>query len=144
MKSIHILLVEDNEGDIILTQEAFEESQFISTIEVAKNGKEALNILLQKEGYEDRKEPDLVLLDINLPIKSGHEVLQEIKSFESKKHIPIIMLTTSSSQSDIDLAYLHHANSYVSKPVEIQGFMKAIASIEQFWFNTASLPPGIK
>jgi CheY-like chemotaxis protein len=144
MKSIHILLVEDNEGDIILTQEAFEESPLIRTIEVAKNGKEALNILLQKEGYEDRKEPDLVLLDINLPIKSGHEVLQEIKSVESKKHIPIIIFTTSSSQADIDLAYLHHANSFVSKPVEINGFMKAVASIEQFWFNTASLPLGVK
>ncbi|WP_375579841.1 response regulator [Marivirga tractuosa] len=140
MKSIHILLVEDNEGDIILTQEAFEESKFINTMDVAKNGKEALNILLQKEGYENRKEPDLVLLDINLPIKSGHEVLQEIKSIESKRHIPIIMLTTSSSQNDIDLAYLHHANCYVTKPVEIKGFMEAISSIEDFWFNIVSLP----
>ncbi len=141
MKSIHILLVEDNEGDIILTQEAFEESKTIRTMDVAKNGREAINILLQKEGYENRKEPDLVLLDINLPIKSGHEVLQEIKSDKGKRHIPIIMLTTSSSQKDIELAYLHHANCYITKPVEIKGFMEAICSIEQFWFKTVSLPP---
>lgn len=144
MKSFHILLVEDNEGDIILTQEAFEESEFNNTIDVAKNGKDAVNILLQKEGYESRKEPDLVLLDINLPIKSGHEVLQEIKSVESKRHIPIIMLTTSSSQKDIDLAYQHHANCFVTKPGESKGFMEAITIIEQFWFNIASLAPSSK
>ncbi|MGM0579415.1 MAG: response regulator [Bacteroidota bacterium] len=144
MKPIHLLLVEDNEGDIILTQEAFEESKFIHTMEVAKNGKEALNILLQKEGYENSKEPDLVLLDINLPIKSGHEVLQEIKAIESKRHIPIVIFTTSSSQRDIDLAYSHNANCYVTKPVEIKGFMEAISSIKQFWFSIASLPNRVK
>ncbi len=144
MKSIHILLVEDNEGDILLTQEAFEESKIINTMDVAKNGKEALSMLLQKDGYEYNKVPDLVLLDINLPIKSGHEVLQEIKADPTKKHIPIIMLTTSSSQSDIDLAYQHHANCYITKPVEINEFLEAILTIEQFWFNIVSLPPGVK
>tara|TARA_R100000152_G_C6661529_1_gene100303 strand:- start:108 stop:539 length:432 start_codon:yes stop_codon:yes gene_type:complete len=140
MKSIHLLLVEDNEGDILLTQEAFEESKFVHTMQVAKNGKEALNILLQRDGYENSKEPDLVLLDINLPIKSGHEVLQEIKSVKSKRHIPIVVFSTSSSQRDIDLAYLYNANCYVTKPVEIKDFMEAISSIEQFWFSIASLP----
>ncbi|WMN12221.1 response regulator [Marivirga salinae] len=144
MKSIHLLLVEDNEGDILLTQEAFEESKFVHTMQVAKNGNEALNILLQREGYENSKEPDLVLLDINLPIKSGHEVLQEIKSVKSKRHIPIVVFSTSSSQKDIDLAYLYNANCYVTKPVEIKGFMEAISSIEQFWFSIASLPKKVK
>lgn len=109
-------------------------------MDVAKNGKEALNILFQKEGYENSKIPDLVLLDINLPIKSGHEVLQELKSDPVKKHIPIIMLTTSSAQNDIKLAYQHYANCYITKPVEINEFLEAISTIEQFWFNIVSLP----
>ncbi|WP_296619866.1 response regulator [Marivirga sp.] len=142
MKSINILLVEDNEGDIVLTQEAFEESKIINSMDVAKNGKEALNIIFQREGYENSKVPDIVLLDINLPIKSGHEVLQEIKSDQSKKHIPIIMLTTSSAHNDIDLAYQYHANCYITKPVEINEFLEAVSSIEQFWFNIVSLPSG--
>jgi CheY-like chemotaxis protein len=84
------------------------------------------------------------LLDINLPIKSGHEVLKELKSNNKKKHIPVIMLTTSSSQKDIDKAYQHHANCYITKPVEINDFLEAISTIEQFWFNIVSLPPGRK
>ena len=144
MKAIHILLVEDNEGDIVLTQEAFEDSKIINTMDIAKNGKEALDMLFQQEGYEKSKEPDLVLLDINLPIKSGHEVLKELKSNNKKKHIPVIMLTTSSSQKDIDKAYQHHANCYITKPVEINDFLEAISTIEQFWFNIVSLPPGRK
>lgn len=144
MKSIHILLVEDNEGDIVLTQEAFEDSKIINTMDIAKNGKEALDMLFQQEGYEKSKEPDLVLLDINLPIKSGHEVLKELKSNNEKKHIPVIMLTTSSSQKDIDMAYKNHANCFITKPVEINDFLEAISTIEQFWFNIVSLPPGRK
>lgn len=144
MKSIHILLVEDNEGDIVLTQEAFEDSKIINTMDIAKNGKEAIDMLFQQEGYEKYREPDLVLLDINLPIKSGHEVLRELKSNNKKKHIPVIILTTSSSQKDIDMAYQNHANCFITKPVEINDFIDAISTIEQFWFNIVSLPPGSK
>ncbi|RUA28036.1 MAG: response regulator [Bacteroidetes bacterium] len=144
MKSIHILLVEDNEGDIVLTQEAFEDSKIINSMDIAKNGKEALDMLFQNQGYEKFKEPDLVLLDINLPIKSGHEVLKELKSNNQKKHIPVIILTTSSSQKDIEMAYQNHANCYITKPVEINDFLEAISTIEQFWFNIVSLPRGRK
>lgn len=140
MKSIRILLVEDNEGDILLTQEALEESQFISSIDVARNGKEALDHLMRKDAYQYANQPDLILLDINLPIKSGHEVLTEIKTNDLLKHIPVVMLTTSSSESDINKAYKNHANSYISKPVEIDGFTQVLERIEQFWFSIVSLP----
>ena len=139
-KPIRILLVEDNEGDIVLTQEALEDSKFINTVDVARNGREALDHLLKKAGYEDAVQPDLILLDINLPIKSGHEVLSEIKANDVLKHIPVVMLTTSSSKNDIAKAYNNHVNCYISKPVEIDEFMSAIAGFEQFWFNIVSLP----
>ncbi|WKK83004.2 response regulator [Marivirga arenosa] len=140
MKNIHILLVEDNEGDIILTQEALEDSKFINTVDVARNGKEAIDYLKRSEGYSKALEPDLILLDINLPIMSGHEVLLEIKNDEKLKHIPVIMLTTSSSDTDINKAYDNHANCYISKPVDIDEFMKAVAGIEHFWFSIVRLP----
>ncbi|WKK86279.1 response regulator [Marivirga arenosa] len=140
MKNIHILLVEDNEGDIILTQEALEDSKFINTVDVARNGKEAIDYLKRAEGYSKALEPDLILLDINLPIMSGHEVLLEIKNDEKLKHIPVIMLTTSSSDTDINKAYDNHANCYISKPVDIDEFMTAVAGIEHFWFSIVRLP----
>ncbi len=143
-KPIRILLVEDNEGDIILTQEALEDSKFINTVDVARNGREALDHLMKNEGYEDAILPDLILLDINLPIMSGHEVLSEIKNNEELKQIPVIMLTTSSADSDINKAYHNHANCFISKPVEINEFMEAISGIEQFWFSIVSLPRGKK
>ncbi|ADR22252.1 two-component system response regulator [Marivirga tractuosa] len=139
-KRIHILLVEDNEGDIVLTQEALEENKFINTVDVARNGREALDYLMKNEGYEDAIQPDLILLDINLPIMSGHEVLSEIKNNEELKQIPVIMLTTSSAATDINKAYNNHANCFISKPVEINEFMEAISGIEQFWFSIVSLP----
>ena len=139
MKLAHILLVEDNEGDILLTKEAFLECKVKTEISIAKNGKEALDFLFKREGYEDAVKPDLILLDINLPIYSGHEVLQQIKEAPELKKIPIIMLTTSSSQNDISKAYEHHCNSYVNKPLEIEEFMQAILKIEEFWLQLTSL-----
>mgnify|MGYP006144283137 CR=1 FL=1 len=139
MKPVHILLVEDNEGDILLTTEALEDSSINNTITVVKNGKQALDYLFQKEGYENALRPDLILLDINLPLKSGHEVLIELKSSEELKHIPIIMLTTSSSQNDIKQCYKNHANCFITKPVEINDFMDAIATVEHFWLNIVKL-----
>jgi len=139
MKPIRILLVEDSEGDIVLTQEALEDSKLINNIDVARNGKEALDHLKKKDGYEDAIQPDLILLDINLPIKNGHEVLAEVKADQLLKQIPVIVLTTSSSKNDINKAYLNHANCYISKPVEINAFMKAIEKVEQFWFSVVSL-----
>lgn len=140
MKSIHILLVEDNEGDIFLTTEALEDSNFINEISIAKDGQEALDFVFKTKGFENKSTPNLILLDVNLPKKSGHEVLQELKSHELSRKIPVIMLTTSSSKRDIDLSYQHHANCFITKPVEVSDFLEAIASIEQFWLRTVSLP----
>ncbi len=139
MKQVRILLVEDNEGDIILTLEALEESKFSNIVDVARNGQEALDHLLKKTGYEKAIRPDLILLDINLPIKSGHEVLSEIKTNEQLKQIPVIMLTTSSSEKDINKAYGNHVNCYICKPVEINEFIDVIEGIENFWFNISSV-----
>ena len=138
MKGINILLIEDNEGDILLTTEALEDSKIINTVTVIKDGKQAINFfeaITTKEGM-----PDLVLLDVNLPKKGGHEVLQYIKSNDRHKHIPVIMLTTSSSEKDIMLSYKNHVNCYITKPVDVSDFMKAIAKIQDFWINIVSIP----
>lgn len=138
-KLAHILLVEDNEGDILLTQEAFEECKVKSEISVARNGKEALDFLFKKDVFFDKEKPDLILLDINLPIYNGHEVLRKIKHDEVLKKIPVIMLTTSSNQKDIDEAYGNHCNSYIKKPLEVSEFLKAVLKIEEFWLELTTL-----
>lgn len=140
MKGIHILLVEDNEGDILLTTETLEESRIINNLSTVRNGKEALDFVFKRGKYEQRVEPDLILLDINLPLKSGHEVLQIVKNDEQFKHIPVIMLTTSSSEKDIRLSLQHRANSYITKPLEVKDFLNAILKIEAFWLNIVHLP----
>lgn len=144
MKSAHILLVEDNEGDILLTREALAEGKLANTISVVRNGRDALEFLFQKGDYADAPIPDLVLLDVNLPLKSGHEVLQAIKKNEKTRQIPVIMLTTSSSERDIQLSYDHHANCYITKPVDVEEFLSAVSSIEEFWFNLVRLPSGVE
>ena len=131
----HILLVEDNEGDILLTKEAFEECKVKTEITIARNGKEALDFLFNKGEYADVRKPDLILLDINIPIYNGHEVLKQIKADSELKKIPVIMLTTSSNQKDIDRAYENHCNSYVKKPLNIDEFLSAILKIEEFWLQ---------
>lgn len=140
MNEAHILLVEDNEGDVVLTLDAFEESKIKTTISVVRNGGEALDFLQQKGDFEYADRPDLILLDINLPVYSGHEVLKTIKVDPSLKKIPVIMLTTSSNQKDINLAYELHANSYITKPIEMRDFLKAILQIEEFWLQLSKLP----
>jgi CheY-like chemotaxis protein len=138
MKGINILLVEDNEGDILLTTEAFEESRIINKITTIRDGKAAINLF---EGLTNKEEiPNLVLLDINLPKMSGHEVLMYIKSSEKYKSIPVIMLTTSSSEKDILACYENHVNCYITKPIDVTDFMKAITKIEDFWVNIVSIP----
>jgi len=138
-KPAHILLVEDNEGDVILTIEAFEECRVKTEISVTKNGQEALDFLFQKGAFTDAKRPDLILLDINIPLFNGLEVLQQIKSDPNLKKIPVIMLTTSSNQRDIDKAYENHCNSYVKKPLEISEFLSTILKIEEFWLEITTL-----
>jgi CheY-like chemotaxis protein len=136
----HILLVEDNEGDILLTMEAFEECNVKTEISVTKNGQEALDFVFRRGNYKDAKRPDLILLDINIPIYNGHEVLQQIKEDPVLKKIPVIMLTTSSNEKDINKAYEHHCNSYVQKPLNIIEFLAAIVKIEQFWLQLTTKP----
>lgn len=135
----HILLVEDNEGDILLTLEAFEECKVKTEISIAKNGQEALDFLFKRGEFTDVKKPDLILLDINIPIYNGHEVLKEIMADPKLKKIPVIMLTTSSSEKDLNTAYENHCNSYVRKPLEISEFLQAILKIEHFWLQLTSL-----
>jgi CheY-like chemotaxis protein len=139
MKEVHILLVEDNEGDILLTLDAFEESKIRTNISVVRNGAEALDFLYRRGDYKEVNLPDLILLDINLPIYNGHEVLKKIKEDTSLKKIPIIILTTSSSQKDINKAYENYCNSYVSKPIDMDNFFKVILKIDEFWLQLSKL-----
>ncbi len=140
---MHLLLVEDNEGDILLTTEALEASKVLNEVSIVRNGKLALDFVFKKNGYEDVKSPDVILMDINLPLKSGIEVLEILKSDESTKHIPVIILTTSSSESDIMKSYNNHANAYIVKPVDVSEFLEAVLSLEDFWLNIVHLPVNI-
>lgn len=138
MKKNKILLVEDNEGDIVLTSEAFEESSCKVNIQVARNGKEAINILFDQN--EDAQLPDLILLDINLPLLNGHEVLKKIKENEKTRHVPVAILTTSSAISDINLTYENFANCFITKPADINDFFETINVLCNYWFKISKLP----
>lgn len=135
MKELHILLVEDNEGDVVLTFDAFEESKIKTKISVAKNGKEALDFLFKRECFKDVEKPDLVLLDLNIPIFSGMEVLKEVKQHPRLKTTPIIILTTSSNPIEISKAYEYQANSFLTKPINMTEILKIILSFEEFWLK---------
>jgi len=139
-KTVHILLVEDNEGDILLTLDAFEESKINTEISVARNGQEALDFLYNRNAFLEAKKPDLILLDINLPIYNGHEILKQIKQDSNLKKIPVIMLTTSAFPKDINQAYENNCNSYVKKPLDMDEFIEAILKIENFWLELCTLP----
>ncbi len=138
MKAIHILLVEDNEGDILLTTEALEEFKIINELTVIKDGRAAIDFFKALVSADEI--PDLVLLDVNLPKMSGQEVLMFIKNNDKFKQIPVIMLTTSSSEKDILASYKNHVNCYITKPIEVSDFIKAIGKIEDFWINIVSIP----
>jgi len=138
MKPINILLVEDNEGDIFLTIELFQEMKMNNNISIAKDGKQAVEMLSNLGIYANDGLPNLVLLDMNLPKKNGLEVLQFIKNTSTLKHIPVIMITTSSSENDIMQAYENAADGYITKPLEVLTFISAIASIKQLGFSIIS------
>ncbi len=137
---VEILLVEDNLGDIRLTTEAFGESRLANNINVVRNGLEALAYLRRKKGYANSTRPDLILLDLNLPLMDGREVLREIKSDPGLKLIPVIVLTTSDAPKDILGAYEMHANSYQVKPNDIHDFFALVQSIENYWLTLSKLP----
>lgn len=140
MKSIHILLVEDNEGDILLTTEALQEGKIENSIAVARDGYEALQYLEKKAQFATAQSPDIILLDVNLPKMNGHELLQVIKKNDQLKHIPVVMLTTSSSEADIIRSYQNYVNCYVTKPVDVNNFLDVITTIEDFWISIVQLP----
>jgi len=137
----HILLVEDNEGDIFLTLEAFEEYRVKTEISIVKNGQEALDFLFQRETYINAPRPDLILLDINIPIFNGHEVLSQIKTDTNLKNIPVFILSTSSNQKDWDEAYGNHCENYLKKPIDLRTFLDALQSIEKFWLDLRVTQP---
>ena len=138
---IEILLVEDNPGDVRLTQEAFKESKIYNRIHVVYDGVEALAFLHRKGEYADVPRPDVILLDLNLPKKDGREVLAEIKKDPKLKRIPVVILTTSEAEQDIVKTYNLHANCYITKPVDLERFITVVKSIETFWFGVVKLPP---
>ena len=140
MQEIHILLVDDNEGDVLLTKEALEEAKIVNRISVAYDGMQALSFLKKEPPFKDQESPDLILLDINLPRMDGTEVLSIIKSDPELKRIPVIMLTTSSSERDIITSYDNYANCYITKPVDLERFMDVVRTIEDFWISIVKLP----
>ena len=138
---IHILLVEDNPGDVRLTREALEEAKVRNTMSVAQDGVEALAFLRREGKYASAPHPDLILLDLNLPKKDGREVLAEIKADTNLRRIPVVILTSSEAEMDILKAYDLHANAYISKPVGLEQFIHVVKSIEDFWLEIVRLPP---
>ena len=136
----NILLVEDNPGDVRLTQEAMKESKSQCVLNVVGDGEEAILYLQNQGEYSDVVRPDLILLDLNLPKLSGREVLQKIKQMDEVKSIPVVVLTTSTAQEDIASSYALHANCYITKPSDLDDFIGAIRQIETFWLSLASLP----
>ncbi|RKS03157.1 response regulator [Flavobacterium sp. 102] len=135
-----ILLIEDNEGDIFLIKEAFKETNFQGDITEIKDGDAAIDYFLKKKANDEDFSIDLVLLDVNLPKRNGHEVLKFIKSTPYLKHIPVVVFTTSSAKSDIQKAYKNAANSFITKPIDSEGFQEVIARIQNYWFSVTQLP----
>jgi len=141
-KSIEVLLVEDNEGDARLAREALREGKIRNTIHHVSDGVEAMAFLRRQGRYRDAPRPDLVLLDLNLPRKDGREVLAEVKTDDSLKRIPVVILTVSSAEEDVLRSYNLHANCYITKPIDFVQFMKVVRSIEEFWLTIVKLPSG--
>jgi CheY-like chemotaxis protein len=138
--SIEVLMVEDNQDDIDLTQEVLKETKVHINLSNARDGVEALAFLRRGEGYENAPRPDLILLDLNMPRKDGREVLEEIKKDDDLKEIPVVILTTSDLDEDIKRSYALHANCYVTKPVDLDQFIRVVQVIEDFWFTIVKLP----
>lgn len=139
-REIHILLVEDNDGDIVLTMQALKKANVTNGVTVAKDGDEALKYLRKSGRFQQAQTPDLILLDINLPKIDGIEVLTEIKNDETLKTIPVVMLTTSDAENDIIRSYNNHANCYITKPVDFKKFIDVVQLIKDFWISIVKLP----
>lgn len=138
---IEILLVEDNPGDVRLAREALKENKVRNNLHVVEDGVSAMEFLRKQGKYQNTPRPDLILLDLNLPKKDGSEVLSEIKADPDLKRIPVVMLTISKAEEDIVRAYDLHVNCYVTKPIDLDQFMKVVRTVEDFWLTIVKLPP---
>jgi len=137
---IQILLVEDDPGDVLITREAFAENKVRNRLDVVSDGESALAYLRHEAGFTGTPRPDLILLDLNLPRKDGHEVLAEIKSDPGLQRIPVVVLTTSDAEEDILRSYDLHANAYVTKPVDFSRFLEVVRQIDEFFVTVVKLP----
>lgn len=143
-RPVEILLVEDNEADIRLTQEGIKEAKIRNNLHIVRDGEEAMNFLQNKEQYQNAVTPDLILMDLNLPKKDGRELLKEIKNDETLAPIPVVVLTTSEAEKDIIKSYKLHANCYVTKPMSLDQFVEVIMAIENFWLTIVKLPTEVQ
>ena len=139
-KLAHILIVEDNPGDVDLLRYSFKKNKITNTYEVAEDGEEALNYIFKRGEHKNAKTPDMIILDINLPKVSGLTVLKEIKSNPKTKMIPVIILTTSKDDMDVLKAYDNYVNAYLVKPVDMKNFLDVVSSLEIFWLSIVQLP----
>ena len=140
-RAIEILLVEDNEGDARLAIEALRDAKVRNNLSWVKDGMEALAYLRNEGEYADALRPDVILLDLNLPKKDGREVLAEVKEDESLRRIPVVALTVSQAEEDIIRSYDLHANCFISKPIDLEQFMRVVQAVEDFWLTIVKLPP---
>lgn len=138
---IEILLVEDNPGDVRLAREALKENKVRNNLHVIEDGESAMEFLRKQGKYQNATRPDLILLDLNLPKKDGREVLAEVKADTDLKRIPVVMLTISKAEEDIIRAYDSHVNCYITKPIDLDQFIKVVRSVEDFWLTIVKLPP---
>ncbi len=140
VRPIEVLLVEDDEGDVLMTREALEEGKVLNRLNVVGDGVEAVSYLRRDGNYSDAVRPDLVLLDLNLPKRDGRQVLEEIKADPDLRRIPIVVLTTSEAEEDVLRSYDLHANAYVTKPVDFERFVEVIRQIDEFFISVVRLP----
>jgi len=138
---VDILLVEDNPGDVRLTREAFAEAQITNDLHAVNDGEDALDFLHQRGEHADAPRPNLVLLDLNLPKVDGHDVLEEVKSDDDLRTIPVVVLTSSEAEEDVVKSYEQHTNAYLTKPIDPSEFVDVIRSFERFWLTLVELPP---
>lgn len=138
---IEILLAEDNPGDVWLTEKALEQGKIVNNLHVAEDGVEAMQFLRREGEYADEPQPDLVLLDLNMPRKDGREVLEEMRADPQLRRLPVVVLTSSEAEEDVVRSYELSANAYLTKPVDFEGFVDIIERIEEFWFSVVKMPP---
>ena len=140
VRPVEVLLVEDDEGDVLMTREALEEGKVLNRLNVVGDGVEAVAYLRRVGKYADAVRPDLVLLDLNLPKRDGRQVLEEVKADPELRRIPVVVLTTSEAEEDVVRSYDLHANAYVTKPVDFERFVEVIRQIDEFFISVVRLP----